>query len=131
MGLSMKSRKELSATTAARYREAKRAGKASILQEFCKSTEYNRAYAATLLRGYGIRRVESGPDGVTRVTTTKVKRSGGGRPRLYDAQVQRVVVNLWRRLGYLCGKRLVPIVRRCIPTIRRDRFLRPSVSGVM
>ena len=67
-------------------------------------------------------------DQATRVTTTKVKRSGGGRPRLYDAQVQRVVVNLWRRLGYLCGKRLVPILRRCIPSIRRDRFLRPSAE---
>lgn len=128
MGLSMKSRKELSATTAARYRGARRAGKASILQEFCKATEYNRAYAATLLRGYGSRRIESGPGGVTRLTTTKLKRSGGGRPRLYDAQVQRVVVNLWRRLGYLCGKRLVPILRRCIPSIRRDRFLRPSAE---
>jgi hypothetical protein len=42
--------------------------------------------------------------------------------------VQRILVNLWRRLGYLCGKRLAPILRRCIPWICRDRFLRPSAE---
>lgn len=128
MRLSMRSRKELTAAIARRYRRAGRPGKGVILQEFCKATKYHRAYAATLLRGYGSRRIEGGLGGVTRLTTTKLKRSGGGRPRLYDAQVQRVVVNVWRRLGYLCGKRLLPILRRCIPSIRRDRFLRPSAE---
>jgi len=39
-----------------------------------------------------------------------------------------VVVNIWRRFGYPCGKRLAPILRRCLGRIRRDRFLRPSAK---
>jgi hypothetical protein len=35
------------------------------------------------------------------------------------------VVNVWRRFGYLCGKRLAPILRRCTPAIHPDRFLKP------
>ena len=128
MRLSMRSRRELTEATAARYRKAGRAAKGVILQEFCKATEYHRAYAAMLFRGYGCRRIEGGLEGAARLRTTKMKRRRGGRPRLYDAQVQRVVVNLWRRLGYLCGKRMLPILRRCIPSIRRDRFLRPSAG---
>jgi hypothetical protein len=118
----------LTEATAGRYRNADRRQKGSILEEFCKSTKYDRAYAATLLRGYGRRRIDSGPGGATRLTTTKLKRSRGGRPRLYDEGVQRVLVNLWRRLGYLCGKRLLPVLRRCIRQIRGDRFLHPSAE---
>jgi hypothetical protein len=42
--------------------------------------------------------------------------------------VQRILVNVWTRFGYLCGKRLAPILRRCTPAIRRDRFLHPSAK---
>lgn len=126
MRLSMKSRKELTEALGATYRKADRRGKGAVLQQFCEATQYNRAYAAMLLRGYRLKRIEATPGGVTRVSSTKVRRRGGGRPRLYDGEVQRVVVHLWRRFGFVCGKRLAPIVRRCIPSIRRDRFLHPS-----
>ena len=108
MELSMRSRKELTDVTARGYRTAKRAAKGRILQQFCDSTKYNRAYAAMLLGGYGKRGVVSGASEVIRLLTTKRRRHGGGRPRVYDAQVQRVVVNLWQRFGSLCGKRLAP-----------------------
>jgi hypothetical protein len=122
----MKSRRELTAKVCGRYRTSDRRGKGVILEEFCQNGEYTRAYAAMLLRGYALRRVEAGPRGATRMRAVKVRRKGGGRPRLYGAEVQRVVINVWRRLGYLCGKRLAPVLRRCLPSIRRDRFLHPS-----
>jgi hypothetical protein len=121
----MRSRKELTESLCARYRRSDRRAKKVILSEFCQSTQYNRAYAALLLRGYGLRRYQAGPAG-TVMRAVKVRQRGGGRPRLYGAEVQRVVVNVWRRFGYLCGKRLAPILRRCLPSIGRDRFLHAS-----
>jgi hypothetical protein len=47
----------------------------------------------------------------------KVRQRRGGRPRLYGAELQRVLVNFWRRFGCLWGKRLAPILRRCLPSI--------------
>jgi hypothetical protein len=126
MELSMRSRKELTDVTARGYRIAERAAKGRILQQFCHSTGYNRAYAAMLLGGYGKRDLVSGASEVIRLRTTKRRRRGGGRPRVYDQQVQRVLVNLWRRFGSICGKRLAPVLRVCIGSISKDRFLHPS-----
>jgi hypothetical protein len=126
MELSMKSRKELTEVTAQEYRTAARGKKGLILEQFCHSTGYNRAYAAMLLRGYRRQVMVVSPSEVLTLNATKKRRYGRGRPRLYDEQVRRVVVNVWQRFGLICGKRLAPILRRCIPSIRRDRFLRPS-----
>ncbi len=128
MEMSMKSRKELTAVNARRYRSSNRASKTRILEEFCRSTQYNRAYAAMLLRLYGRRRVVFDGDGAVRLSTTKRLRRGGGRPRRYEAQVLRVLENLWRRFGFICGKRLAPVIRGCIGSIRADPFLHPSAK---
>lgn len=126
MGMCMKSRKELTEELGGADRKSDRRGKGIVLDQFCGATHYHRAYAAMLLRGYRLRRLEAGPGGATRIHTAKLLRHGGGTPPRYGAEVQRVVVNLWRRFGYLCGKRLAPILRRCLASIRRDRFLHPS-----
>ncbi len=128
MGLSMRSRRELTELVAQEYRGARRTAKSQILTQFCRSTEYNRAYAAMLLRGYGKRHLASSDVEVARLHTRKNSVGRSGRPILYDQQVQRVVLNIWVRFGLICGKRLEPILRRCIPWIRRDRFLHPSAE---
>jgi hypothetical protein len=128
MELSMRSRKELTEVTAQEYRGAARTAKGRMLQQFCHSTGYNRAYAAMLLRGYRKKRLVSDGSEVMGLHTTKGRRHGGGRPSMYDAQVQRVLVKVWRRVGYLCGRCLAPVLRRCISSIRHDRFLHPSAQ---
>ena len=130
MGLCMKSRKELTGALCGRYRGSDRRTKGVILGEFCESTQYNRAYAAMLLRGSALRRAEAGPLGATKVRAVKVRQHCGGRPRRYGPEVQRVVVNVWRRFGYVCGKRLQPILHRCLSAIRREPFLHPSADTV-
>jgi len=70
----MKSRKELTESVCTRYRTANRQGKSIILREFCQNAGYNRAYAAMLLRGYRLRRVEAGPTGAIRMRAVKVRR---------------------------------------------------------
>lgn len=124
----MRSRRELTDVTARGYRVADRAAKGRILKQFCDSTGYNRAYAAMLLRGYGKRGLIRVGAGVSQVSPTKLRRHGGGRPAVYDAQVHRVLVNVWQRFGWLCGKRMAPVLRRCIGSIRKDRFLHPSAE---
>jgi hypothetical protein len=121
----MKSRKELTDVLAQEYRTSRRTAKGGILKEFCHSTGYNRAYAAMLLRGHCMRHLAARSSDV-RLHATKRSRHRSGRPRVYDEQVRRVLVNIWQRFGLICGKRLAPILRRCITSIRRDRFLRPS-----
>ncbi len=124
----MKGRKELTTKTAARYRRSDRRAKGQILTEFCFSTDYNRAYAAMLLRLYRRARLVQYGGKVIRVVATKRRVKPRGRPRLYGPSVQAAVVNLWRRFGYICGKRLVWVIRSCISSISRDRFLHPSAE---
>jgi hypothetical protein len=50
MEMTMKTRQELVKATTKRYQKADRQKKSAILDEFCANTQYNRDYAATLLR---------------------------------------------------------------------------------
>lgn len=115
MELAMKSRKALTEVVARRYRTKNRAGKTKALDEFVASTGYNRDYAAMLLRGYRRNRVVSGAGGSVEIRPTKVARRAAGRPAYYDEQVRRALVKLWKRFGYLCGKRLVVVIRAALP----------------
>jgi len=120
----MKSRRELTQVTAARYRRCRRNGKSAILDEFTASTGYNRAYAALLLREYGSKRVGSDGKGSVRLVATKAPRRAGGRPALYGQEVATAVVQLWQRYGYVCGKRLKGLIRDSLPFVQADRFLK-------
>ena len=123
MELSMKSRKELTRVTARRYRRASRKGKGVILNEFVAGTGYNRAYAAMLLGHYGLRKVAMDTRGAVRIVATKAVRKAKGRPRTYGKEVQVAVEKLWRRFGYVCGKRLVIVIRSCLPYLENHRDL--------
>lgn len=128
MELSMKSRKALTEVVARRYRKASRSGKGRILDEFVASTGYNRGYAAMLLRGYARERVVAGAGTAVEIRATKVTRTGGGRPTCYDEQVRRALEKLWRKFGYLCGKRLVVLIRTSLPQIAAHPELRISAA---
>jgi hypothetical protein len=133
MELSMKSRKELTEVTARRYRRCGRRGKSTMLDEFVASTGYNRAYAGLLLRRYRAKRVTSAPQGGVRLVATKTPRHAGGRPAVYDREVARAVEQLWRRFGYLCGKRLIGLIRASLPFVKEERFLHitPTVEQAL
>ena len=59
----------------------------------------------------------------TRLVATKGQRRSGGRPPIYGQEVQSALVSVWRRFGYLCGKRLAPLIRDSVDAIRADQFL--------
>ena len=123
MELSMRYRKALTRVVALRYRLAIRKGKGRILDEFVASTGYNRAYAAMLLRGYGLRRTIGSPNGAVNLRTTKKRRKAAGRPPSYGPEVQRALERLWKYFGHLCGKRLGVVIRRSLPFVTRHQSL--------
>jgi hypothetical protein len=55
MRLTMKERKAVTGVTAGRYREARKKEKQQLLDEFCRTTGYNRCYARLVLRNHGRR----------------------------------------------------------------------------
>lgn len=123
MGLSMKTRQELTVAVAPRYRSANRGEKGTILDDFVADTGYNRAYAALVLRNCG-RRLLYALDGSMVEAVASVKpRRGGGRPRVYSEEVRQAVEQLWQKFGYLCGKRLVPVIRSALPFLDDEEFL--------
>ena len=113
----MKTRREVSRAQAVRYRRARKGKKGEILTEFCALTKYNRSYAAWLLRHCGKRqRVRAG---VEMMGIHRSKADRRGRPRLYGLQVVRALAGLWAHFGFLCGKRLKPLLAAVLPLMHR------------
>lgn len=120
MEMTMKTRQELVKASSKRYQKADRQKKAAILDEFCENTQYNRDYAATLLRVGG------------RPSKPKARRSKAkaascrrtGRPAVYDQDTIRILVLLWRMFDQLCGKRLVPLIRNSMASLQGHELLR-------
>lgn len=107
----MKQRQAVTKVTAKRYRQASRSEKKQMLDEFCRTTGYNRCYARWVLRHQGQRLIVG--DGL--VLEAEVQRRPQRlKPRTYDQKVQRALVQIWELLDYVCGKRLVAIMPEII-----------------
>ncbi|MCK4836041.1 MAG: transposase, partial [Candidatus Aminicenantes bacterium] len=63
MGLSMRSRQEVSKEYAKGYRKASKGSKTEILNSFIELTGYNRCYASYILRHWGKKVFMRGVDG--------------------------------------------------------------------
>ena len=119
----MSARRELTLQVARRYRQAVRKEKSVILTEFIHATGYNRSYAATLLRGYGKKRLLGTTKGIRQYQTSKKRRKGGGRPTVYTQPVRGAIEWLWSIFGHKCGKLLVPIIRNNFENLRKRKPL--------
>ena len=110
----MRTRKELTKAVATRYVKENRKSKKTILDEFCKTTEYNRDYAAFVLRAKAH-------------TSQKRKRKKhtrpSGRPSRYNAQTARILTTLWHMFDRLCAKRLTVFIKTALPRLRNAPFL--------
>jgi hypothetical protein len=61
----------------------------------------------------------------------KTKSGRGGRPPKYSKKVSAAVEQLWRLFGYLCGKRLVVVIRFALPELRdSSKFIHFSTDVV-
>ena len=126
MGLSMKTRQQMTTAVAPRYRRARRREKSSILDDFVHDTGYNRAYAALILRDCGRTLVYADGERMVEAVASTKPRHAGGRPPVYSSEVRQAVEQLWAQFGYLCGKRLVPVIRATLPFLDSDEFIHVS-----
>jgi hypothetical protein len=106
--MSFHARRELLARVAGRYREADRAQKSLILDEFVAATGYARKYALRLL---------SQP---VAPPTPRIQRP---RPRAYGPEVQEALASAWAAANFICAKRLVPFLPQLIDALERHGHL--------
>lgn len=111
MGLTMKEKKALTKTLAQRYRKSNKESKTRILDEFIQTTGYNRKYAIHLLANYGLKQIRY-IDGkaVKIIIGQQPRKKRKGHP-LYSPEVNKAVIEIWKFFDYMCGKRLVVLIR--------------------
>jgi len=107
-GMARRSKQEYLRTIHARYRQAERAEKTMMLDEFTKVCGYHRTYALWLLN-----RPLPGPPRPRRVARRA--------PRYSEAMI-RVLAQVWEASGYLCAQRLKAALPQWLP------WMRPRVS---
>jgi hypothetical protein len=117
----MKQRQAVTKVTAKRYDQAGKKEKKQMLDEFCRTTGYNRCYARWVLRHQGKRLAVR--RGVV-VEADLKRRQKRIKARTYDEPVQRALVQIWELLDYLCGKRLVAILPEIISKLEEFKELR-------
>jgi hypothetical protein len=122
MRLTMKERKRIAVATAGRYRKAGKKEKGVILNEFVKLTGFARSYAAQVLRNQG-RVVQVNRKLRVRGDVGK-KLPRPGRGPTYDEQTVKVLVQVWRIMDYICGKRLAPVLGEMVERLLRHNELR-------
>jgi len=111
MGLSMREKKALTNEVAVRYRKAKGKEKKRILDEFVATTQYHRKYAITLLNNYGKTKSTVIDGKPVTLTSSKKRRSGGGRKATYGPDTIEALRRIWLFFGCRCGKLLAPFLR--------------------
>ncbi len=97
-----------------------------MLDDFVADTGYSRAYAALVLRDCGRRLLYALDESMVEAVASVKRRRGGGRPRVYSEEVRQAVEQLWGLFGYLCGKRLVPVIRASLAFLGEEEFLQIS-----
>jgi hypothetical protein len=118
----MKERKRIAEATAGRYRQAGKKEKGAILNEFVELTGFARSYAGLVLRNHG-RVVVVNPKLRVRGDVGK-KLPRPGRGPTYDAETVKVLVQVWRIMDYICGKRLAPVLGEMVERLLRHNELR-------
>jgi hypothetical protein len=122
MRLTMKERKRIAEATAGRYRKARKKEKGAILNEFVELTGFARSYAAMVLRNQGRVVPLSRKLRVRGDVGQKLRRRGRGAT--YDEPVVKALVQVWRIMDYICGKRLAPVLAEMVERLQRHNELR-------
>jgi hypothetical protein len=124
VGLTMGEKKSVTREMARKYRRANRKGKQRILDGFIRLTKYNRKYAIHMLANWGKEKLRRVDGKLVKFVVGKPpkRRKRVGR-RLYDEEVRKAVHKLWQLFDYMCGKRLVVIIRLNIAVLAHEADL--------
>lgn len=118
MGLTMKERKAVTNALAQRYQKASKKQKTTILNEFTVLTGYNRSYASYLLSSHG-KTVQVKKAVVIRADVKK--KQNRQRKKTYDDRVKKALTKIWVIMGYICGKRLAPVMPEILQKLQQSR----------
>ena len=119
MRLTMQQRQAVVAKAAGRYQRSRKKEKSMILSELVELTEYSRAYASRVLRQQG--GLKSGKQSLV---VDKRRRSRRQRAPFYDEQVKVALVQIWKVMDYICGKRLQAALAEMVVVLERHHELR-------
>lgn len=123
MRLTVNERKKATAIVAPRYQKARKKDKGVILDEFTELTGFDRRYASYVLRSHGksvwIDRRTALQGDATKSRTRK-------KPPLYGSAVVEALKKVWSIMDYICGKRLVPVLKETVIRLERCREIRIS-----
>jgi len=125
MSLTMKEKQAVTRQLALEYKRATKKEKGEILDSVIQLTEYNRSYAARVLRQrakYSI--VGRGVVNGVKVTLvederTKRRKKRRNRPRKYGKDVLVALQKVWVICDGICGKRLAPYLEEIVPVLER------------
>ena len=142
MGLTMSERRSLTEEVVRRYRRAGKKEKGVILGEFVKSSGYKRKYAIHLLNSWGRTRWVRIDGKLVKLVVGRPRRAKRRlRPQRYDQEVLSVLKKIWYVFDYMCGKRLVVVLRTMLPVLEsfgeirltcgvRDKLLTISAATI-
>ena len=142
MGLTMKEKQAVTKQLALEYKRATKKEKGEILDSVIQLTQYNRSYAARVLRQRARATVLGrGSAGGVRVTLvederTKRKNTPRHRARKYGQEVLVPLQKIWVICDGICGKRLAPYLAEIVSTLERlgeltlDDAVRRKLVGI-
>lgn len=136
MGLDMKAKKNLTREIAGRYRRSSLKSKGRILDEFIQTTGYNRKYAIHLLANWGKKRIIKLEGKIVEVEVGRPKYKKRKGHRKYGAKIREAVHQIWKFFDFMCGKRLVVIIRMNIeillhqPELKIDETMREDLLSI-
>lgn len=122
MRLTMKERKTVTKALAGQYRRTSKGAKGKLLDQFVEATEYNRRYAAWLLRHHGVR-VEVLPKAVFE-GDAGLRACRRPRKKRYDEAAFAALKKIWVILDYMCGKRLKAALPDVLANLMATKELR-------
>ena len=123
MGFTMAEKKKIRAEYAKMYRKAKKNEKTKILDEYLKllGGRGNRKYAIYTLNREGKQQLRYLDGQNVNVIITVNCRKKRVYKKYYDDKVAKVLIKLWKFFRYVCGERLVPMLRANLNDISRKR----------
>jgi transposase InsO family protein len=124
MGFTMAEKRTIRAEYAKQYRKAKKNEKTKILDDYLKLFGGgNRKYAIYLLNREGKKQLHFIDGENINVIISSATRKKRVYKKYYNQEVAKVIINLWKFFRYICGERLVPLLRANLDVIsRKKRF---------
>ena len=129
MGFTMAEKHKIRAQFAKQYRKAKKSEKTKILNEYLKLLgKANRKYEIFCLNREAKKLLHVIDNKYVNVEISNTVRRKRVYKRYYDDEVAQVLIKLWKFFRYICGERLVPLLRANLQVISAKRRFRMSAE---